>query len=427
MKIKRIFAVDIRQAIKQVRDQLGADAVILSNKPVDGGIELVAAIDYDEELLNQEQQAFEPKMNPLLKMVDDASSIEVPRSDDVALPRSKNRSRSSPNSSNNDQKCARIDSHIEWSQDPMLVNMRDELRVLRTLVESQMSEWTWRQTRRRQPARAELLRRLTRLGFSGPLSRELVDEVADESDLEQSWHLLRTAVTARIPINETEIIDRGGVVALVGPTGVGKTTSIAKIAARFCQRYGARNLALVSTDGYRIGAQEQLVNYGRILDVPVRVATNEDEYRIALNNFADRRLVLVDTAGMSRRDHRLLDQLKLLQSANTPVSTYMVLSATTQASTLAETVRAYEYASPHGCIITKVDEATGLGQVISSAMTHQLPVSYIGDGQRVPEDIHRARALELSERCWSMLDDPTIDVDEEILISNFGGLTANAN
>ncbi|MFW6191077.1 MAG: AAA family ATPase, partial [Thiohalospira sp.] len=195
-----------------------------------------------------------------------------------------------------------------------------------------------------------------------------------------------------------DVMAQGGVVALVGPTGVGKTTSVAKIAARYAMRHGYDQVALVTTDSYRIAAHEQLRTYARILGVPVRVANDADELRTTLDNLADRSLVLIDTAGMSQRDRRLAEQFHTLVTGAPTVQTYAVLAANTQPGGLEETVHAFRGAELDGCVLTKIDESTGLGPALSTIIDQSLPLAFLSDGQRVPEDLHDGGPALLANR-----------------------------
>ena len=388
MKIKRVVAADIRQAISRVREELGPDAVILSNRSVDNGVELVAAIDYDDSVLH----TAEPSPGDIQK-----ASRQTP----VNQPSPGNVVKDRP-------------GDMPMGADPAMVDLRQEMHSLRTLVESQFAEWTWDQMQRRQPARAELLQRLLTAGFDRDLSNYFLDQMPDNQGIDTAWSQVQQNLAASITVTNTDVLDKGGVVALLGATGVGKTTSIAKLAARFCLSHGARHLALITTDSYRIGAQEQLFNYGRILDVPVRAATSQEELASAINAFADKRLVLIDTAGVSQRDIRINEQLQILNGGNTPVHAYIVLSAATQAGALEEAINAFKRQDLQGCILTKLDECQTLGGALGAVIRHQLPVAFVGDGQRVPEDIHAARPLRLVQQCIDQLEKIHAEKDESM-------------
>ena len=351
MKIKRFTAKDMREAIRLVREEQGPDAVILSNKRVNGQVEIVAATDYDEALVRQalRAQARKPGEAP--------AAPAAP----AALP-----------------------------ADPELGAMRRELAGLRQMVQRQTTQFAVGQLRL-APGRADALEALERIGVEAPLAQDLVARVPADADENSARNLPLGLFAKQIPVTEEDPVDRGGVIALVGATGVGKTTTIAKLAARFGARHGLRNVALVTTDHYRIGAREQLYTYGRLLGVPVHEARTAEEFAGALKRLAEYKLVLVDTAGLSPGDRQLAAQMKLLGS----VKHYLVLAANAQAADLHDTVARYAPLKPAACVLTKVDETCRLGGALSVAVRRKLPLAYVCDGQRVPEDLHLARAHRL--------------------------------
>lgn len=401
MKIKRYFAPDMRQAIRLVREEQGPDAVILSNRSVEGGVELVAAIDYDEAVLEQAMAAEE---RPL-------------------------RSRSYTEGSTNTetQTAKRADQPIEWTQDPSIIDMRREIHELRGLLENQLAHLAYADFNRRHPCSADLIRRLDDLGLKPAHCESLISQLGDARDKDSAWDLALGHLAEQIPVTNDDILSKRGVVALVGSTGVGKTTTIAKLAARYALRHGQRNVALVTTDSYRIGAHEQLVTYGRILGVPVQVASSTEELQSAVKSLMDRRLVLIDTAGMSQRDLRLSEQFATLADAGTAVQTYLVLSATNQDAVHDEVFKAFSQTDLRGCILTKADEATSLGGLISLLVEKNLPLAYVANGQRVPEDLHPARGQELVNRAVELLARRETGTNRETLIHKFGRIAADAH
>jgi flagellar biosynthesis protein FlhF len=421
MKIKRYFAADMRQALQMVREEQGPDAVILSNRKVDGGVEIVAAIDYDPaavERLAREEAAKNAATvggapSPRMAAGGAAASSSVP---EQAVPtRGQRESRS-----------AATTQPVVWSQDPSITAMRDEIKTLRGLLETQLSGFAWSETRLRQPLRAQLLERLTRLGLSPRLSRELADSVRLENDAEHNWRQALGQLSRRISVTDDDILSHGGVVALVGPTGVGKTTTVAKLAARYRLRHGANRVALVTTDMFRIGAQQQLRTFGRILGAPVFVAHDAAELSNILESLRDKSLVLIDTAGLSQRDVRLNEQLAMLRSGRVPVRTYGVFSTTAQRAALDETLRAFGALPLAGCILTKLDESASLGESLSVVAQHGLPVAYIADGQRVPEDLQPARANNLVTRSVALVQNVDLPTQEAMAFS-FGSMVSSAH
>jgi flagellar biosynthesis protein FlhF len=381
MRVKRFFAPDMRQAIRLVREAQGPDAVILSNRKVEGGIEIIAAVDYDESLLDASVAASPAPPTP-------DSHPEQP-----ATPPTSHIS-----SAQVTPDTARAAPQVNWSQDPAIVAMRNEIKQLRGLLENQLAHLAWADLNRREPLHTGVMRRLTSMELDTAIIERVSAPTVHARDEEHAWQLALSEITANVPVAERDVMDQGGVVALVGSTGVGKTTSVAKLAARYVLRHGQRHVALVTTDSYRIGAHEQLMTYGRLLGIPVQIASDHKELHSALNSLADKRLVLIDTAGMSQRDVRLSEQFATLADSGIPIRTLLVLSATAHPSVLTETVEAFSSVDLEGAIVTKLDEAAKLGGVLSTVINQQLPLMFVTDGQRVPEDMHLARAQNLVQK-----------------------------
>ncbi len=411
MKVKRYFAPDMRQAIRLVREEQGPDAVILSNKKVDGGIEIIAALDYDDALLDdgpsESTQTEASRENPAAtsagKAADTYSRNAEPVARDTATPTS-----------------------VDWAQDPSIVAMRDEIKQLRGLLENQLAHLAWGDVRHRQPLHADVIRRLGGMELSNTLIERVSAPASQAQDEDQAWKLSLQELAASVPVADHDFMDEGGIVALVGSTGVGKTTSIAKLAARYVLRHGRRHVALVTTDSYRIGAHEQLMTYGRLLGIPVQVASDHNELRSTLNSLSDKRLVLIDTAGMSQRDVRLTEQFATLADTGIPIRTLLVLSATVHPSVLNETIRAFSDVPLDGAILTKLDEAASLGGVLSAVIEQNIPLRFVTDGQRVPEDIQVARASELVQQAAELLNEQALP-SESLMAETYGGFRANVH
>jgi flagellar biosynthesis protein FlhF len=418
MKIKRFFAADMRTAIRQVRETLGPDSVILSNKSVDGGVELVAALDFDESALSE-------VVNSIAEEATKPSGVvtSFPGSDVTAERKPEVRGERNPSS----QAAASPASRVEWSQDPLLIDMRREVHTLRRIVENELSGFTWREMGDHQPRVRELIRRLMGFDLHPAICQRIIERVGDFENPEQGWRKALYYLATELHTTGDHLLEEGGIVAVVGPTGVGKTTTIAKLAARFGLRQGNRHIALISADSYRIGAQEQLATYARILDVPMRSVANVEELNAALNALADKRLILIDTAGMSQRDLQLSEKLAVLQAGNRKVRTLLALSATTQQAALKQAIQAFSVARPEACILTKLDEAASLGGVLSAIIDTAMPLAYTTDGQRVPEDLHLARSHTLVSRAVNLGQQDGEEYSEEYLALALGGVRADAH
>jgi flagellar biosynthesis protein FlhF len=422
MKIKRFSGTDMRQAIRKVREALGPDAVILSNRKIADGVEVVAAIDYDETLFE------ESPLSGAAAGVDSAVSKDAKRKaayDDVRYTRDIAAPMPVPTAVAAPILAAPVAAKLV--DDPLFHNMQSELKSLRGLLVSQLSGLAWENESKYHPMRARILQRLIALGLSPQLSRDLATQAEEADDIDNNWRKVLGALAHRLPVMNDEILNHHGVVAVVGATGVGKTTTIAKLAARYLLRHGQRRVALITTDNYRVAAHEQLRSYARIMGAPLRVAADVDSLQEALHAFREKDLVLIDTAGMSQRDMRLNEQFSLLKSAGQRLQIFIALTANSQRSVLADVVRAFKAVPLAGCVLTKLDETTSLGGALSVAIENQLPISYISDGQQVPEDLHPARAHALISRAIAMMQEVGVSTKDDPTTQLVGGMVAQAN
>jgi len=411
MKIKRFFGRDMRQAMARIRDEQGSDAVILSTTEVEGGIEVISAVDYDAEALKPTQDSGTPKTDEPARVAE-SDTIPAPTLRgglraylDAQEQRFKSRFSHADAPKSNAQPPRSSDGHalrkhlerpvrLAWSQDPAITQMRRELEHMRQLLQDEVARLAWNDYARRDPVRALAVKRLRRLGFSTAVVKTVIAGVRAAKHADEAYDQAIFQLTRRVPVAKNTCLDHGGVVAMIGPTGVGKTTSIAKLAARFCMRHGAAKVGLITADMHRIGAHRQLASYAQILNVPLRIAREESDIDRALEALADRRLVLIDTTGLGQRDTRLAARLRRL-AEDARIETCLVLSAQAQAKVQSEVLDAFRLAKPATAIVTKLDECDSLGGVLSAIMAHRLPLSFVCDGQRVPEDLHRARAESL--------------------------------
>lgn len=477
----------MKTALLQVKDELGVDAVIMSNKKVAGGVEIVAAVDnsdrtsarqtsgYDSRPRHQPQPAsstgtgYAPRKNPsyagrdssreladdrvqlsatkhhepaeqpasmskrfatLLKQYNtadedqredenaDSLSALLKRQSNVNLPseshtdskrpltsdRWQDAPKGKPGSANRRAALNNSFDNDDVSADEMEA-LREDVTSIRRLLEHQVSGLMWQEVERREPLRAMLIKRLARMGLNLDLADQLACYIPEDTPPPKAWKALLRLVADQIPIAKYDLLKRGGVVALLGPTGVGKTTTVAKLAARAAMEFGSDNVALVTTDTFRIGAHEQLAIYGRIMGCPVKVAKDSSELADVIYQLRNRRLILVDTAGMGQRDVRLSEQLDTLMSESDEViHSYLVLPATAQRRVLQETIDHFRRIPLSGCIMTKLDESLSLGEFVSVVIQNALPVAYIANGQRVPEDIVLAQPKYMVAKANELLE-----------------------
>ncbi|HEX4896518.1 MAG TPA: flagellar biosynthesis protein FlhF [Solimonas sp.] len=424
MKIKRFLAKNMREAIRMVREEQGPDAVILSNHRVADGIEVVAATDYDAALIQMAvRRAPEPApaAAPVAPAPAATAPTAAPRTAKPAAPRAaKPAVPVAPTLAPAPARMPAMPAALPTVAPPEVQQLRREIGGMRRMLETQMASLVWRDMKDNQPERMAALRAMSSLGIEPRLAREIVGQVPQDGSAERARYLPLGLLARRIAIAETDAVLKGGVFALVGPTGVGKTTTIAKLAARWAAHHGTRDLALVTTDHYRVGAQEQLFTYGRLLGAPVHTAANGAELNAVLAKLADRKLVLIDTAGMAPRDQQLAAQFAELKSVRRSIRTWLVLNATTQASDLEDILRRFSPASPQGAVLTKMDEATRIGGALSALIRHRLPLAYLCDGQRVPEDLHIAQADQLVLRAMQLARLAPATIADSTLALQFG-------
>ena len=306
--------------------------------------------------------------------------------------------------------------------------MQREIQDLRRMLETGLAGMTWSDKRLREPLQARVLEELTAMDIAPDVARALAELTPRRTALENPSHIPMALLCRHLPmLNDTTAVT-GGITAVVGPTGAGKTTTIAKLAARWCMQHGSQDLALVSTDGYRIGAREQLNTYARILSVPMHAANTGKELARVLERLKSKKLILIDTAGMGPRDVRLTEQLAALRLGAARAKVLLALPAQGEGNALDEIVCAFAGIKPMASIITKVDEAASLGAVISATLRHKLQIAYVCNGQRVPEDLHAAhqKRVWLVRAAMDLKERSTPQRDEAYMARTFGQVPAHA-
>jgi len=378
VKIKRYLDKDMRHVLRRVREDQGPDAVILSNRRVDDGIEVIAAIDYDEALVRQAMGVASDSDTDI-----DSDVLAELAEDDVAHPIEK------------PVEVVSADLSRHPVEEQSLKGLQDELSSMRGLLETQLCGLVWKDASRRFPLRAQILRNLARLGLAPDTADLIINRLEPTDDIKNLWSAPLTAMAQTLPVIEDDLLEQGGTIALIGPTGVGKTTTIAKIAARYAMANWSDDIALISADSYRIGAKEHLNAFANIIGAKVYSASSFDELSDTLTRLQDKKLVLIDTEGRSQRDRDLSSRLAAYGRNADRVRFYLTLSAATQEAALDETVREFSKVPLEGCIVTKIDEAAQLGCIMSVLIRNNLPAAWLSDGQRIPDDLHPAARKKL--------------------------------
>lgn len=482
MKIKRIIASDMREAMRQVRQLFGEEAVILSNRACPEGVELVAAIDFDEQAVrltagrqSPHRVAGQPeratarlpaeRANADPDPVDPTSSMTgsfrttadmlAAREQAAVAPASPVPNSSAPATAvrttveaghqsafaealadlNTDPVGPRPEQPREtkphnpsgrharenhWSQfaaeravsGDVLGDLQQEIGQLRELFERQLSVMEWHRYSAAHPLELETRERLHSLGLPQKMARFLAENAARNEPDRPLASALR-ALGEQISIPESDLVRSGGIFAFVGPTGVGKTTTLAKLAAQAVLAHGRESIALITTDRFRIGAQEQLRNYARILNIPLHVARDEQHLAELLPAVAERHLVLIDTAGMSPRDFQMMDLLKKMPAIDHRLKLLLVLSAQAQYSAMLDAITRFQAVPLAGMILTKLDETLLLGSALAALAQSGLPLCCTGVGQRVPEDIWYPSASDLIKQAIELGQNAPDDSEPE--------------
>jgi flagellar biosynthesis protein FlhF len=389
MMVRKFYADSAREALRLVREQLGPNALILSNRKSAVGVEIMAVPEGE----------FASVTAGITGRATEAKREAVPKPPPVPVHEVSAQPQAAP--------AERYD-------------LVQEVRILRSMLEGQLAAFAWNDLSRGAPAKIEVLRHLLAAGFSAGFARRAVEAIVPGLDAARAFRLVKMRLQQQLKVAAAEQspVEAGGVYALVGPTGVGKTTTVAKIAAECTLKRGAQSVALVTTDTYRIGAVDQLRIYGRILNAPVFAIRSDVDFASTLVELRSRHLVLIDTVGMSQRDQRMAEQIAMLAGARKPVRRLLLLSAVSQANVLEDVVRAYRGNGLSGCILTKTDESLTLGGALDVLMRHRLSLEYVTNGQRVPEDLHRPNPLYLIERAFRAPGDappPPADADYPLM------------
>ena len=362
MNARRFTGASSREVLAKVRDALGPDAMILSNRNTPNGMEVVAVAPGDVNLESMDRS--EPKV-----------AVAVPKTRAAApvIPLTRG---------------APAAGDAPAAQRPAAMNgVLTEIKSMRALLQRELTALNYAGMEQRNPGAMAALRELLGSGLSPVLARGLVKGLPPGTRSEDVMRQVRERMERHLPRSASDhMIEHGGVYALLGPTGVGKTTTVAKLAARAVVRHGAKRVALLTSDSYRIAAFDQLRVYARILGVSLESVRDADSFSRALESLKDKHLVLVDTAGSSQRDEMVSEQAAMLSAGD--VKRLLLLNATCGTATVDDVIATYRKHGIDGAIVSKADEAASLAAVVEGLLRHKLPLHYVTNGQRVPEDLH---------------------------------------
>ncbi|MGB0732696.1 MAG: flagellar biosynthesis protein FlhF [Pontibacterium sp.] len=477
MKVKRFFAPDMRQAMARVREEIGPDAVIVSNRRVAGGVEVVAAHEQDYEAAQAEferERALKRRRDEQIRVLTGnasetrASGVQgVQRRADLSAELAKARARVKAAEQDANQPAslspkdnANVNRQIaDESLDSILAPIKkqqqahaqeafesyrrqsaaeniaptqenstaqqggvpntqnglshSEIDKLKALLNNDAQPV---QEARPSASLGRFQARFDAMGISGRLQEQLASGIENNLPAGKEWQHMLSRLGEAIPVAGQDFMERGGMVAFVGPTGVGKTTSIGKLAAKYVLQHGSSSIALVTTDTYRIAAHEQLKTFGRILDVPVKVVDGTHSLDSVLHSLRNKRLVLVDTAGLSEQDAHSQEQRNMLLDVSLRMKTLLVVSCSSQRQVMEKGYNAYHNLGLSGCVLSKLDEAGSIGEALSFAIEKQLPITYAADGQKIPDDISVAQKKDLVSRAVFKADEVRSSLD-----TNSGG------
>ncbi|MEE9331363.1 MAG: flagellar biosynthesis protein FlhF [Methylophilaceae bacterium] len=422
MNIKRFFGKNSKLALLQVREALGDDAVILSNRTVKGGNEIMA---FSAEEMDSIVSSNDTEVTLSAEVVEDSRTSTL---EDLFKKRMQPENNSTAKSSfNEDVANVSTDGAVETALaqtqaqakevNAQIAGMMTEIRNMRNVIESQLAEISWGATQQREPVKSKILSAMLNAGFSPGLAKQLADNIPEKQTEAESKKWVQSVLLKNLDVmtKEEEMLDKGGIFAIIGPTGVGKTTTTAKLAARHVMKHGTDKIGLITTDSYRIGGHEQLRIYGKILGVMVHSVKDEADLKIALNELKNKHIILIDTVGVSQRDKMVAEHIAMLSNEKLNIKKLLCLNATNTGDTLIDVIKAYKGQGLSGCIMTKIDEAITLGNVLDVMIREKLKLHYVTNGQRVPEDLHLPHKQQLVHRTFNhgIAEDSPFQTDKE--------------
>lgn len=392
-KAEKIFAADMQSAMKQIRRELGDDAVIMSTRKLSDGVEVSVSRGTKQRVRSikearaeaKAQKAGPAEVKAPFQLADIAAATVASTGEEPF------RLGASPMS--NTVATNRAGQSFQQFDEPSL---QSELGSIRMLLQRCLGNFAWDEYSSKSPQHASLWQRFVAMGVSGDLTRSILDRLNADQDLKTAWRRALTQLSRAIPIaSPHDLVSSGGTFAFLGATGVGKTTTIGKLATRYVLERGADSVALVTTDRFRVAAQEQLRSLGSILGVTVRMVDEHNSLSDILLSLRNKSLVLIDTAGLNGSDPNFQNQLQMLRDNSIRLRNLLVLSSTSQKQVLQREYQAYSKVDLAASIVTKVDEAASIGEYLSLVIEKKLPVAYETHGQEIPDDIGVAEGVHL--------------------------------
>jgi len=429
MNIKRFFASDTRKALNMVRKEFGEAAIIISNRSVDNGVEILAADDFDDELSAQgeintlnathlpenvptEVTKADKKGSSFAEKIKDeiqARSIkktQKPQADIEKIRDDSNTDTGLPAELFDVRRITESDIQSSTPQQDVISSMRAEISKLRGLMENKLAQNNKDNGPHQSSIHNKLVRQFQHLGLSNNLSAAMVNTLQEVDTLtpQEATRDALGLLTRQIRTTEDDILIKGGIVVLIGPAGAGKTTTLAKLASQFIHRHHSKDIILVSTDTHRLGAQEQLMAYGRLLGIPVLKAKDQNEINQILSAVKDKKLVLVDSGSLTQSDLRNPQALPTMNTQVEGLKHYLVMPASMQTATLDHIVKILTASGfIEAGILTKVDDAINLGGALSAAIQHKLPIAYWSSGQKISSHLYPAKSQQLVSKAIAMV------------------------
>lgn len=398
MKIKKFYAKNTREGMKMVKQELGDDAIIFSNKRKGNGVEIVAAQDAKESLLNNVDDA-----NPIVenKKVQEYSLAENKIIDDTLPLINKNVVKEQLPEKVELEELNSV-MELESPHEKIILNLQSEIKSLRSLLEEQLSGMVWNNKNKKNPNQAHIVRKLAGYGFSSTITNNLVHGLDSNLTLEDAWITVKEKLISALKHITSVTDELSGSYVFLGPTGSGKTLTIAKIAAQYAMKYGAEHIAILNCDCKKIGAFDQLKIYGRILDVTVKNVDDSEELNNTLMSLKSKKLILIDTPGISINNPKLKDSLSIFCETALMHKFLLVLPSNINYQFA---TKCFEYYSKmfklYSSILTKVDENFNLGGIISVLLEKQMKVHFTCDGHNIPDDLSIAKAANLMQKIFN--------------------------